>query len=101
MQTKSKLYLLWCNGIPYHFNHNLAREQFKTLKVDNFSIVYYNVDVPNLVTYLNQTPKLEQFMARCGSKNGYQIDPCDWIFLNYVLKMNSEHNEGDLTYTTT
>ena len=27
------------------------------------------IDVPNLVTYLNHTPKFERFVVWCGSKN--------------------------------
>ena len=34
------------------------------------------VDVPNLVTYLNQTPILELYVVRCGFENGYQKDIC-------------------------
>jgi hypothetical protein len=34
------------------------------------------VDVPNLVTYLNQTPILELHVVRCGSEIGYQKDIC-------------------------
>ena len=29
------------------------------------------VDVPNLVTYLNETPMFEWNVVWCGSKNGY------------------------------
>ena len=30
------------------------------------------VDVPNLVTYLNQTPIFEWYVVWCGSENEYQ-----------------------------
>ena len=32
------------------------------------------VDVPNLMTSLNQTSILEWYVVRCDSKNGYQND---------------------------
>ena len=32
------------------------------------------IDLPNLVTYLNQTPIFEWCVARIGSKNGYPKD---------------------------
>jgi hypothetical protein len=36
----------------------------------------YTIDVPNLVTYLNQTPMFEWCVVRCISINGYQNDTC-------------------------
>ena len=36
----------------------------------------YTVDVPNLVTYLNQTPIFEWYVVRCISINRYENDMC-------------------------
>ena len=36
----------------------------------------HKADVPNLVTYLYQTPIFEWYVVRCGSKNRYQNDLC-------------------------
>ena len=33
-------------------------------------------DVPNLVTYLNQTPMFESYAVKYGSKNVYHKDMC-------------------------
>ena len=35
---------------------------------------YSKVDMPNSVTYRNQTPTCEWYVVWCGSKNGYQKD---------------------------
>ena len=34
------------------------------------------VDMPNSITYLDQTPIFEWYLVRCGSKNRYQKDMC-------------------------
>jgi hypothetical protein len=35
-----------------------------------------NVDVPNLVTFINRQRVLEWYIVRCGSNNDYQKDIC-------------------------
>ena len=34
------------------------------------------IDVPNLVTFLHQTPIFEWYVVTCDPKNGYQKDMC-------------------------
>ena len=49
---------------------------------------HLKIDVPNLVTCLNQTPKFERYVVRCGFKNGHQKCMClikDWT-------MHSNHD---------
>ena len=55
---------LWCNG----FTYSLAI----FLLFPYCSFFFYNVNMPNLVTYLNQTPLFEWCVVRCGSKNNHQ-----------------------------
>ena len=59
-------------------------------------IMTKQVDVPNLVTYLNQTPIFMCYVVRCGSKNGYQkrhvekkLDSAQKIT---TLSSNTQHN---------
>lgn len=40
------------------------------------------VDVPNLVTYFDQTPIFEKYLVRCGVQTRYPK-----YILNYVLKI--------------
>ena len=57
---------------------------------------------PNLVTYLDQTPKFKWWVIRCTSKNGHQKDMCfkeiGPTFANHS-RLNNQHNVflgGDL-----
>ena len=34
----------------------------------------HKVDMPNSVTYCNETPIIKWYVVKCGSKNGYQKD---------------------------
>jgi hypothetical protein len=52
------------------------------------------VDMPNPVTYLNQAPKFEWFVIRCGSKEQIpktQLFQKDWTtYSKYVNHSNSQ-----------
>lgn len=46
----------------------------------------HKVDMPYLVTYLNQRLVFERHVVRCGSKSEYQKDVCSKE-MDYVLKI--------------
>ena len=59
------------------------------------------VDVPTSVSDLNQTPTVEWYVVRCGSKDRYQKDVSkrDWITCSKYdnhSRLNKQHNWVDL-----
>ena len=83
--------LLYCFGLLYCFvglatitnlymqvqrGHNLHMLFiFLVLAIMNqIFCLSYQVDMPNLVTYLNQIPVFAWYVVRCGSKIGYLKD---------------------------
>ena len=54
-----------------------------------------SIDVPNSITYLNQTPIFEWYVVRCGTKNGYQKDVFERVRLgaqNLITILGSQIN---------
>ena len=72
--------------------------------MENFIVqrCQHKEDVPNWVTYLNETPTFKWYVVRCGSKNVYKKDIClkdIRLHAHNVMihsRLNSQHNWGDL-----